>query len=74
VEKIVKDAAHEAAVHERAWVAANESRQLADIKKNGIQVVETPDLASFKNAVQSVYDKYPQYADGLKKIRQILGQ
>jgi tripartite ATP-independent transporter DctP family solute receptor len=74
VQKIVKDSAQDAAVHERAWVAANESRQLADIKKNGIQVVETPDLASFKAAVQGVYAKYPQYADGLKRIQQILGQ
>jgi len=74
VQKIVQDSAQDAAVHERAWVAANEARQLADIKKNGIQVVENPDLASFKAAVESVYAKYPQYADGLKRIQQILGK
>ncbi len=74
VQKIVKDAAQEAAVYERAWVADNESRQLADLKKNGMQVVETPDLASFKAAVQSVYGKYPQYAEGLKRIQQALAQ
>jgi len=74
VQKIMKDSAQEAAVYERAWVAANETRQLDDIKKNGIQVVENPDLAGFKAAVQSVYDKYPQYADGLKRIRAALGQ
>ena len=74
VQKIMKDSAQEAAVYERAWVAENESRQLADIKKNGIQVVENPDLDSFKAAVQGVYAKYPQYADGLKRIQQTLNR
>ncbi len=74
VQKIMKDSAQEAAVYERKWVADNEARQLADLKKNGMQVVEQPDLASFKTAVQSVYAKYPQYADGLKRIQQALAQ
>ena len=74
VQKIVKDSAQDAAVYERAWVAANEARQLDDLKKNGIAVIETPDLASFKAGVQSVYSKYPQYADGLKRIQQALAQ
>lgn len=74
VQKIMKDSAQEAAVYERKWVADNEARQLADLKKNGMQVVEQPDLASFKTAVQGVYAKYPQYAEGLKRIQQTLAQ
>ena len=69
VQKIVKDAAQEAAVYERAWVAENEARQLADIAANGVAVVENHDIETFKAAVQSVYDKYPQYADYLKRIQ-----
>jgi tripartite ATP-independent transporter DctP family solute receptor len=69
VQKILADAAQEAAVYERAWVADNETRQLAELKKNGMAVVEEPDLASFKAGVQSVYDKYPAFADDLKKIQ-----
>ena len=69
VQKIVKDAAQEAAVYERAWVADNEARQMADLKKNGMGIIEDPDLESFKSAVQSVYNKYPAFAEGLKKIQ-----
>jgi TRAP-type C4-dicarboxylate transport system substrate-binding protein len=69
VQKIVKDAAQEAAVYERAWVADNEARQMEELKKNGMQIIETPDIASFKAGVQSVYDKYPAFADDLKRIQ-----
>ncbi|MDR1243107.1 MAG: TRAP transporter substrate-binding protein [Deltaproteobacteria bacterium] len=69
VQKIVRDAAQEAAVYERAWVADNEARQLADLKKNGMAVIEEPDIESFKSGVQSVYDKYPAFAGDLKKIQ-----
>ncbi len=69
VQKIVKDAAQEAAVYERAWVADNEARQMEDLKKNGMQIVETPDIESFKAGVQSVYDKYPDFAEALKRIQ-----
>jgi tripartite ATP-independent transporter DctP family solute receptor len=74
VQKIVKDAAMEAAVHERAWVAANETRQMDELKKNGMEIVDKPDLESFKSAVQSVYDKYPAYAEDLKLIRETLAK
>ncbi len=71
VQKIVKDAAQEAAVYERTWVAENEARQLAEIAANGVAVIENPDLESFKTVVQSVYDKYPAYAEYLKKIQAV---
>ncbi len=69
VQKIMKDAAQEAAVYERAWVADNEARQMADLKKNGMEIIEEPDLESFKAGVQSVYAKYPAFAEDLKKIQ-----
>ena len=69
VQGIVKQAAQEAAEFERAWVAENEAGQLQALKDNGMEIVETPDLESFKAAVQSVYDKYPQYSDYLNRIQ-----
>lgn len=69
VQKIVKDAAQEAAVYERAWVADNEAQQMANLKKNGMEIVEDPDLDSFKAGVQSVYAKYPAFAEALKQIQ-----
>lgn len=69
VQTVMRESAQEAAVYERAWVAANEARQMEDLKKNGMQIVENPDLASFKASVQSVYAKYPAFAEALKSIQ-----
>ena len=68
VQTIFKESAQEAAEFERAWVGENEATQLQQMKDNGMEVVEDPDLDSFKAAVQPVYDAYPQYADYLARI------
>lgn len=72
VQTIFQEAAQEAAEYERQWVADNEAEQLQALKDNGMEVVETPDLDSFKTAVQSVYDQYPQYADYMTRIQSAL--
>lgn len=72
VQTIVKEAAQEAAEFERAWVAENEAGQMQALKDNGMEIVEAPDLESFKAAVQSVYDQYPQYADYMSRIQKAL--
>ncbi len=69
VQAIVKDAAQEAAEYERAWVAENEARQMQELRDNGMEIVEDPDVESFKAVVQSVYNSYPQFADDLKRIQ-----
>ncbi|MFR6289964.1 MAG: DctP family TRAP transporter solute-binding subunit [Peptococcaceae bacterium] len=69
VQTIFKDAAQEAAVYERNWTAENEAAQLQLMKDNGMEVVEEPDLDSFREAAQSVYDEYPEYADYLARIQ-----
>lgn len=74
VQKIMKDSAQEAAVYARAWIANNEARQLAELKKAGMEVVENPDVDSFKTAVKSVYGMFPQYADGVKRIQDALSK
>ena len=74
VQVIFKEAAQEAAEYERAWCAANEADQLQAMKDNGMQVVENPDLDSFKAAVQVVYDDYAEYADYLARIDAALAE
>ena len=69
---IFKQAAQEAAEYERAWVAEQEAGQLDAIKSHGVEVIETPDVDSFRTAVQSVYDAYPQYADYIARIQEAL--
>lgn len=72
VQVIFKESAQEAAEYERSWVADNEADQLQALKDNGMEVIETPDMDSFKTAVQSVYDQYPDYADYLARIQDAL--
>lgn len=75
VQVIFKDAAQEAAEYERQWVADNEESQLNEIKENGVEVVENPDIESFKAAVQPTYDKYgEQYADLIAEIETAISE
>lgn len=71
-QQIFLDSALEAAQFERAWTAAQEADQLQAMKDNGMEVDEDPDMDSFKAAVQSVYDAYPQYADYVQKINDVI--
>ena len=68
-QEIFVQAAQEAAEYERAWVADQEAGQLETIKSNGVEVVEEPDVDSFREAVQPVYEAYPQYADYIARIQ-----
>ena len=42
-------------------------------ESNGIEVVENPDVDSFRQAVQPVYEAYPQFADYIARIQAELG-
>ena len=68
-QQIFLDAAQEAAEYERAWVAEQAASQLEEIKSHGVEVVENPDVESFRAAVQGVYDAFPQYADYVARIQ-----
>jgi tripartite ATP-independent transporter DctP family solute receptor len=72
VQEIFIQAAQEAAEYERAWVAENEASQIADLKANGMEVIEDPDLESFRQAVQPVYDQYSQYSEYLTRIKEAI--
>lgn len=71
-QQVFLDAAQEAAEYERAWVAEQESDQLQAMKDNGMEVVENPDVDSFKEAVQPVYDQYTEYADYVARIQEVI--
>ena len=73
-QQIFLESAQEAAEYERAWVAEQEAGQLAEIKAHGVEVVEEPDVDSFREAVQGVYDAYPQYADYVARIQAQLAE
>ena len=72
VQEIFVQAAQEAAEYERAWVAENEEAQIADLKANGMELIEEPDLESFRQAVQTVYEQYPQYSEYLTRIKEAI--
>jgi len=73
-QEIFVQAAQEAAEFERAWVAEQEAGQLQALKDNGMEIVENPDVDSFRAAVQPVYDAYPQYADYIARIQAALAE
>ena len=73
-QEIFVQAAQEAAEYERAWVADQEAGQLETIKSNGVEVVEEPDVDSFREAVQPVYEAYPQYTDYIARINAALAE
>ena len=73
-QEIFVQAAQEAAEYERAWVAEQEAGQIEALKANGMEIVENPDVESFRAAVTPVYEAYPEYADYIARIQAQLAQ
>ena len=70
-QKIVEGAAQAAAEHNREIDNRMEIEWLQELKNKGMEVVDTPDLSLFREAVKGVYEKYePQY--GKELIQSIL--
>ncbi|MBL3592067.1 MAG: TRAP transporter substrate-binding protein [Synergistaceae bacterium] len=57
---IMEEAAQAAAEYNRDLDNANEAAWLQELKDRGMEVVENPDLAAFREAVQPVYEKYEE--------------
>lgn len=55
---IMEEAAQAAAKYNRELDNANEAQWLQELRDKGMEVVETPDLAAFRAAVQPIYEKY----------------
>lgn len=73
-QKIFVQSAQEAAEYERQWVADKEAGQLAAIKSHGVEVIENPDVDSFRKSVAGVYEAYPQYAEYISRIQKELAK
>ena len=43
-------------------------------ESNFAEVIETPETDTFRAAVQSVYDAYPQFADYIARIQALLAE
>ena len=68
VQGIFKEAALEAAQHERQVNADNEAEQLEALKANGMEVV-VPDVKAFKAEIKDVYEKYGEkFGDYIDRI------
>jgi len=72
---VIKQAAQEAAEHERSVNAEMESKQLAELRASGMEIEEDPDIGAFQAAVAPVYEKYGnQFGDYLERIREFQQQ
>lgn len=69
IQQIFKESAQEAAEHERKVNADSEQKQLEELEKQGMEIIE-PDLKPFKEAVEPVYEKYSdKFGEYLEKIK-----
>ena len=55
-------------------MAEQEAGQIQALKDNGMEIVENPDVDSFRAAVTPVYEAYPQYADYIARIQAALAK
>ncbi len=67
--KALQQCAQTAAVEGRRFIRDNERQQLAELKAQGMQVDENPDLAAFRKATQPVIDSLS--GDTKKLVEQI---
>nr|WP_163503670.1 TRAP transporter substrate-binding protein [Halomonas socia] len=71
--EVLRDAAQEAAEHERRMNADMEAEQLAELRDAGMEIDDAPDIEAFQAAVAPVYDKYgEQFGDYLERIQAAL--
>lgn len=72
---VIRQAAQEAAEHERQVNADMEAEQLAALREAGMEINDSPDMEAFQAAVAPVYEKYgQQFGDYLPRIQEALNQ
>lgn len=75
IRQIFQDAAQDAAVYQRAWIARYEAQQIAELEANGMQIIHNPDIQSFRTAVAGVYDEFRAvYGAYISRINAVLGR
>lgn len=70
--KALADCAQTAAVEGRRYIRDNERQQLAELKAQGMQIDDSPDLPAFRKATQPVIDSLS--GDTKKMVEQIRAQ
>ncbi len=69
-QKIVSEAAQQAAQYERDMNAQMSAQQLQALRDNGMQIVDTPDLGAFQAQIGPVYETYgAKFGNYLKRIQ-----
>jgi len=69
-QKLVRDAAAEAAVYQKKlWAEFNE-KSLKELKDKGV-IISTVDKAPFQKAVEPMYANYPEYKEAIAQIRAV---
>lgn len=73
VQGIIAAAAQEAAEYEREMNAKMSAEQTQDLRDNGMQIVENPDIPAFQAKVAPVYEKYgAKFGSYLQRIQEQL--
>ncbi len=73
IQTVFTECAQQAAEYERQVNADSEKQQLEEIRAQGMEVVSEMDTTPFKEAVQTVYDKYgAQFSQYLGRIQEQL--
>jgi len=70
--KALADCAQTAAAEGRRYIRDNERQQLAELKAQGMQIDDSPDLPAFRKATQPVIDSLS--GDTKKMVEQIRAQ
>jgi len=74
--KAHQDAIMASAEEAQAWFDAQfdkeEAAALEEVRKRGMEIIETPEIAPFVAAVRPVYDKYAERVGGWKMIQAVL--
>lgn len=70
MQTIVEDSAKEAAQYHRDMIKANEEKQIAELKKQGMEVIK-PDIKPFQDKVDGVYESFKK-AYGEELVNQVL--
>lgn len=58
LQDVITESAKEAVEYERKIALEDEQKILEELRKSGIEIVEDPDLESFRKTVQPVYDEF----------------
>jgi len=68
-QEIIVSSAKESAQMTRTWIAEEMEKQLQELRDNGMEIEENPDIQAFQEAVKPVYEKYgSKFAELIKEI------